>query len=119
MWKYNNRMAFNVPQHHRRSIRVPGYDYTQPGVYFITLCTYQRECLYGEIVDGVVRLTTAGQIVQACWQNIPQYFPLTELDVFVVMPNHFHALVQIIDRGQCRGEASPQSPGLPGSIGDA
>ncbi len=83
------------------------YDYAQPGAYFVTLCTYNRESLFGDIVNGVMCLNTCGQIVQACWQAIPQHISFARLDVFVVMPNHFHAIVRIVEKVSCQGEASP------------
>lgn len=93
--------------HHRRSIRMLAYDYAQPGAYFVTLCTHNRESLFGDIVDGVMCLNTCGQIVQACWRAIPQHISFAWLDVFVVMPNHFHAIVRIVEKVSCQGEASP------------
>jgi REP element-mobilizing transposase RayT len=103
----------NMNTHNRHSIRLRGYDYTQPGAYFITLCTHQRECLLGEITEGVVQLSPMGQVVQACWQTIPHHFHTMEPDAFVIMPNHVHAIIRIVDPPiPCRGKASPT-----GSIG--
>jgi len=56
-------MAYDPEKHHRRNIRLKGYDYTQPGAYFIAICTHGRECLFGEIIDGEMHLNEAGQIV--------------------------------------------------------
>jgi len=84
-------------KHHRRSIRLQGYDYTQAGAYFVTICVEHRECLFGEIADGDVRLSKCGQIVQTHWENIPHHFPNVELDAFVIMPNHLHGIVVIAD----------------------
>ena len=83
--------------HHRRSIRLLGYDYSQEGAYFITVCTHNRECLFGEIVDGNVVLNDAGRNAQQCWQEIPSHFPQVVLDEFVIMPNHVHGIVLITD----------------------
>ncbi|MHB8194129.1 MAG: transposase [Bellilinea sp.] len=79
--------------HHRRSIRFPGYDYAEPGAYFITLCTHNREHLFGEIVNGEMVLNEFGQIVHDQWLQIPARFIHVELGEFVVMPNHFHAIM--------------------------
>ncbi|OIO38343.1 MAG: transposase [Candidatus Omnitrophica bacterium CG07_land_8_20_14_0_80_50_8] len=86
-------------QSNRRSMRLKEYDYSQCGMYFVTLCTYQGECLFGEIVDGHMRLNRLGQIANKCWNDIPHHFSHIELDMFCVMPNHMHAVVN------CRGTA--------------
>ena len=94
-------MPYNPTRHDRRSIRLKGYDYTSPGAYFLTLCTHQRQCLFGGIVDGVMHLNAWGQIVERDWLAIPNHNSHVELDEFVVMPNHFHGILII----GCRGEA--------------
>jgi putative transposase len=101
-------VKFDPRKHHRRSIRLKGFDYTQPGAYFVTMVSYQRAGLFGEIVDGQARLNDLAKIVDRCWRNIPRHFPEVELDVYVVMPNHLHGIIWIGDRG-CRGEASADS----------
>jgi putative transposase len=83
---------FDPKIHHRRSIRLPGYDYTQAGAYFVTIVTWRRDCLFGEVVDGEMRLNEAGQIVQWEWINLSQRFKFIELGTFTVMPNHFHGI---------------------------
>ena len=98
-------MKFDPRIHHRRSIRFKGFDYTQPGAYFVTLVSYQRECLFGEVLDGQVRLNDIGKIVDRCWRVISRHFPEVELDIFVLMPNHLHGIIWISDRDD-RGEAS-------------
>ncbi len=97
-------MKYNPDKHHRRSIRLKGYDYASPGAYFITICTYQRQCLFGEIVDGEIRLNALGQLVNVCWQRLPFHFSNLTLDAFVVMPNHVHGILVLPDAA--RGEAS-------------
>jgi len=88
-------MSYDPARHHRRSIRLPAYDYTQPGAYFVTVVTYQRECLVDEIADGQVRLTRYGEIVHSEWLRSAQVRPEIGLDEFVVMPNHIHGIVII------------------------
>jgi len=88
-------MTFNPTIHRRKSIRLQGYDYSQAGAYFITVCTHNRVPLFGEIVDGVMVLNTAGQIVEKCWCAIPEHFPQVTLDEFVVMPNHVHGIITV------------------------
>ncbi len=80
----------------QRSIRLQGYDYSQAGPYFVTVCTQNRECLFGEIADGQMVLNDVGREVVSCWKNTTKMRPNVELDEFVVMPNHFHGIVVII-----------------------
>ena len=97
-------MPYNSNIHHRRSIRLKRYDYTQQGAYFVTICTHQRNCLFGEIVDGEIKLNTNGEIARGSWLSIPRYFKNVELDEFVIMPNHLHGII-IIESSEVAGEA--------------
>jgi REP element-mobilizing transposase RayT len=90
-------MKYDPTIHRRRSIRLQGYDYSQAGAYFVTICTHNRQCLFGGIADRKMRLNDAGRVVQQCWDRIPTHFPHVELDGFVVMPNHVHGIVVITD----------------------
>ena len=90
-------MKFDPQKHHRRSIRLKEYDYTQPGGYFITIVTYQRDCLFGEIVNGEMRLNDLGKIAGECWHAIPDHFPNVELGAHAIMPNHVHGVLVIND----------------------
>jgi REP element-mobilizing transposase RayT len=89
---------------HRRSIRLPGYDYSQPGGYFVTLCAHERELLFGEINDNEMMPNRLGKSVTACWQQLPRHFPDVELDAWVLMPNHFHGVIIIHERTVGGGE---------------
>lgn len=89
------QMAFEPEKHHRRSIRLRGYDYARPGEYFVTVCTAGKEKLFGEVVEGEMVLKEVGKMVQGAWKQMPRRFSSIELDEFVVMPNHFHAIVRI------------------------
>ena len=103
-----------IPEkHHRRSIRIPGFDYTQSGAYFITLCTRFRARLFGEIVDGNMRLSEAGRIVLHCWQKIPSHFPKVTLDAFVVMPDHVHGILFLSTRRDTAGPAQTTGKNAP------
>lgn len=105
--------------HHRRSIRLPGYDYTSAGAYFITLCTHDRACMFGKIVNGEMQLNALGEIVRAEWELTGRLRPEIELGPYVMMPNHFHAIVWLIDRtGTARRAPSVEQFGKPvaGSI---
>jgi putative transposase len=86
----------------RRSVRLQGYDYAQEGAYFVTLCTHQRECLFGEIENGVMGLNACGEIVVEEWLQTAVVRPYVELDEFVVMPNHFHGILVITQDGGTR-----------------
>jgi REP element-mobilizing transposase RayT len=88
---------YNSERDHRRSIRLKGYDYAQAGAYFVTICAHDREFLFGEIVNGEMTLNKTGRLVEQCWNDIPAHFPQVELDEFVVMPNHVHGILSIID----------------------
>jgi REP element-mobilizing transposase RayT len=90
-----NEMSFNPEIHHRRTLRMRDCDYRGAGAYFVTICAFQRECLFGEVVDGVMVLNSVGSVVVQCWQRIPDIFPQVDLDVFVVLPNHFHAILHV------------------------
>jgi len=82
-------------RHRRRSMRLHGYDYSSQGSYFVTICTYQRNCLFGKILDGKMRLNPFGRVTKDCWKQIPQHFPHVTLDEFIVMPNHLHGIITI------------------------
>jgi len=112
-----------------RSIRLPGYDYTRPGAYFVTICTHNREHLLGNVVDGSMRLSTWGQIVQEEWFRTADLRPYVRLetDEFVVMPNHIHGILWIVgDAGEviAQRRCATTKPGgvtpnnvTPGSLG--
>jgi putative transposase len=99
-------MTFNPAKHHRHSIRLPEYDYTQPGAYFVTICVKNRDCLFGEIVNGEMRLNEYGEIVTEKWRWLAQQYPYVKLDEFIVMPNHFHGILWIRDISR-RGGSRP------------
>jgi REP element-mobilizing transposase RayT len=81
------------PGHH--SIRFRGYDYSSEGLYFITICSHQKRCVFGRIVDTRAILSPEGLIVRECWVAIPSHFPGTRSHEFVIMPNHLHGIVEI------------------------
>ncbi len=89
------RMKQDGEQHHRRSIRLSGYDYTQSGAYFVTACIQKRVCLFGSIVNGEMQLNDAGRIVQEVWTELPARFPQVRVDNFIVMPNHIHGIILV------------------------
>lgn len=87
--------TYNPQTHHRRSIRLKGYDYAQSGAYFVTICTQGHVCLFGEVVDGEMQLNDAGRMVQTIWESMPARFPQATFDIYTIMPNHFHAIIVI------------------------
>jgi putative transposase len=92
-------VAYDPDKHHRRSIRLQGYDYAQAGAYFLTICAYGRECLFGEVVNGAMLKNDSGRIVEEEWLRSAEIRQELELDVFVVMPNHLHGIVFIMNIG--------------------
>ena len=92
-------MTYNPEWHHRRSIRLKGYDYAGAGWYFVTLCTWQRECLFGEVVDGGMRLNEVGGLVESLLHEMKQRFPGVVMDSSVIMPNHIHWIVSFVGAG--------------------
>jgi putative transposase len=86
---------YNPQKHHRRSIRLKGYDYAQEGLYFITICCQNRMHRFGEIIDGEMKLNDNGEIAHRVWQELPQRFKHIEIDVFQIMPNHVHGIICI------------------------
>lgn len=89
-------MTYCPNKHHRRSIRLSGYDYSQNGAYFVTVCTQDRACLFGSIENGQMHPNDAGNIACQCWQDIPSHFPHVVCDRFVIMPNHIHGILFIV-----------------------
>ncbi len=98
-------MKYNPKIHHRRSIRLKGYDYTRDGYYFITLCEQNREHLFGEIARGVMRRNHFGDIVADCWQWLAEQYPYVVLDEWVVMPNHHHGILVLTGETGMGGES--------------
>jgi len=87
---------YNPNIHHRRSIRLKGYDYSQAGLYFITICLKNRKCLFGKIENNKMILNDAGKMVETQWLALPQRFQNIKLHEYIVMPNHFHAILEIV-----------------------
>jgi REP element-mobilizing transposase RayT len=86
-------MPYDPNRHHRRSIRLPGYDYTRPGAYFITICAHGRAALFGAVGGGAMCLNDAGRMVERRWGELGRKFPAVTADAFVVMPDHMHGIV--------------------------
>jgi putative transposase len=84
---------YNPEIHHRRSIRLKDYDYSQVGAYYVTICTWNKECLLGDIANSEIKISPIGVIIQKEWNEIPNRFPNVQLDAFVMMPNHIHGII--------------------------
>lgn len=90
-------MPYDPQKHHRRSIRLKGYDYAQAGLYFITICCQNRACLFGAVSDGKMHLNDAGQMVETWYHELENKYPNIQCHEMVVMPNHFHCILEITD----------------------
>lgn len=113
-------MKYNPEIHHRRSIRLKGYDYTQPGAYFVTCCAHKRAEIFGRVSRGKIELSALGQIIREEWLRSAEIRKEIQLfeDEFVVMPNHFHAIVRIIEIAGIEG-AHPLEGRTPSTPTDA
>jgi putative transposase len=91
-----NIKKYNPAIHHRRSIRLKGYDYTNPGAYFVTICLQEKDVhLLGKVVAGQIQLSHFGEIVLKCWHRLSRHYPNVIVDEFMVMPNHVHGIILI------------------------
>ncbi|OGO51992.1 MAG: hypothetical protein A2148_04100 [Chloroflexi bacterium RBG_16_68_14] len=106
-------MVYDPQRHHRRSIRLLGYDYREAGAYFVTICTQNRECVFGEVVQGQMISNGPGQMVESVWHQLPQHYTGVEVDAFVVMPNHVHGIIILVGAGPC---ACPDGSGQPQGV---
>jgi REP element-mobilizing transposase RayT len=88
-------MTFNPQIHHRKSIRLKGYDYSKTGLYFITLCVEDKQHLFGDVIDGKMILNPLGQIANDEWLNTSNIRDNILLHEFIIMPNHFHSIIEI------------------------
>ena len=98
-----------LPQR-RRSIRLKGYDYSQAGLYFITICVQDRKNLFGKIVDGEMILNDAGKMADNEWEKIPGRFTNVQLHEYIIMPNHFHAIMEIVGATLVVAQNTPTNP---------
>ncbi len=92
-------------------MRLKGYDYSQAGVYFVTMCTYNRECILGKVMDGKMVLNEMGNMVAFTRDDLPEHNPYMVLDEFIFMLNHVHGII-LID-GNCRGGVTPPYNNVP------
>lgn len=93
-----------MKSNHRQSHRLRYYNYSREGIYFVTICTRDRQCLFGEISEVTMKLSEMGKIAEKCWNDIPKHFPHMVLDDYIVMPNHIHGIIiinQSLKKGEC------------------
>jgi len=94
-------MKYDPQKHHRRSIRLPHYDYTSPGYYFVTICTQNRACLFGIVENEQMVLNDAGKMIEKWIEQLASKFPDIQCDSFIIMPNHVHLNIQIVGTDPC------------------
>jgi putative transposase len=104
-------MDYNPEIHRRKSIRLRGYDYSQEGMYFVTICVQDRESLFGEMINGEMLLNEMGTIAYREWMHTPEIRKNVELDAFVVMPNHIHGIIIINNRTDSKGDGKDREDG--------
>ena len=83
----------NLSASRRRNIRLKGFDYSRPGAYFVTICTRNRVCEFGEVINGTMRYSEIGRLTQAAWEGLPRHYPHVKIDIRVLMPNPLHAIL--------------------------
>lgn len=105
-------MAYDPHKHHRKSIRLREYDYARTGAYFVTICTQDRKCFLGTVGNETVELSPIGKIAHEFWLEIPEHFPNTKLDTFIIMPNHTHGIICIDDCGDWDKGGGGETPPL-------
>ncbi|HUU05650.1 MAG TPA: transposase, partial [Patescibacteria group bacterium] len=115
---YYESMPFDREKHHRRSIRLKGFNYTQGNAFFVTICSYQKECIFGNISDGLMVLNEQGKCIEKAWLETAAIRPSIKLDEFIIMPNHFHGIIWIVDEVQRRGTACRAPNACPASRND-
>ena len=97
---HRHAMPYDPESHHRSSIRLKGYDYSQAGAYFVTICTHNKACVFGDVVDGEMRLNEYGAIVKDEWLRTDTLRENVVIDEYIIMPNHIHGIVIIMGDGR-------------------
>ena len=103
-------MKYDPSIHQRRSIRLKGYDYTQAGMYFITICTQNHECFFGEINDGKMHWNDNGKMVEKWYFELTNKFPDIQCDEYIIMPNHIHFIINKIDQNELTNHFKTNNP---------
>lgn len=95
-----SKSKFDPDIHHRQPIRLQGFDYSSAGAYFVTIVVHGRECLFGEVVDGMMKLNRFGEIVNHAWFDLPRHYRHVTLGAFIIMPNHVHGIIVLNNDGR-------------------
>jgi putative transposase len=101
------------PKPQRKTIRLKDYDYSIPGAYFVTICTYKNQFLFAETKDGVLKLNNVGEMIEGYWINLANKFPAVEMDEYIIMPDHLHGLIFIVGADPCVCPDSGAHTGAP------
>jgi len=109
-------MGQSGPPPHRHSIRLPGYDYSQEGAYFVTIVTHNRRCLFGRVRNGEMEMNEVGKMLEKVWMEMPEHFDGVYVDMFVVMPNHIHGIIEIESVNRILGVEARHAVPLPRHI---
>ena len=104
-------MTYDPPLPRRQSIRLPGYDYSQAGFYFVTICTQRRECVLGQVVNDQMNLNLYGRLVAEAWNWLAERYIYVDLDEWILMPNHLHGIIVISDARRGGSRAAPTNAG--------
>lgn len=104
-------------EHKRKSIRLKEYNYANKGAYYITICTHERKCLFGKVIDGKIKLSEGGKIVNDNWIRLPKRFPNIEICDYIIMPNHIHGVIMINGSAICNRATIKVAPTLGNIIG--
>ena len=100
----------------RKLVRLKDFDYRQSGLYFLTICSFRRSMIFGQIKNNQLEASLLGQLVRECWEEIPSHFPFVQLDAFVVMPNHLHGIIGFVSE-KIPNELNVQGRSKKGSLG--
>ena len=103
-------VKYNPNDHHRRSIRIPGYDYSSQNMYYVTICVQDRECIFGSIKNNEMILNNIGLIVEEEWNRTTQLRPNVNIDEYVIMPNHIHGILNFVHDYGVVGVTGPVTP---------
>ncbi len=109
-------MGYDPARHHRRSIRLAGYDYRQAGAYYVTICVQHQACLFGTVDGDRLQLSPAGAMVASEWEALQARFPAVRLDAYVVMPNHLHGIITLSDAERLPGHGAPRLGDIVGAF---
>jgi len=93
----------NSKKRERVKLRLSDYDYAQKGLYFVTICTHRKKCLFGDINDNVMQLNDAGRMVEYQWHDLENRYKNIKLHEYVVMPNHLHGIIEIVQKDRVLG----------------